>query len=152
MRVVKGITIGAVILLNGCTQTSTQKFEYADVSVNGHTLSLAVANSAAERQQGLSNLEVPPRDGMLFVFDQTDSWGIWMKEMRFAIDIVWLRDGRVVQVANEAMPQAGMPDSQLTVYRPDGTADIVIELASGRADQLGIIEGVQVEFETVLTE
>jgi uncharacterized membrane protein (UPF0127 family) len=144
-----------VIALAGCTfkmQTTDQvtnapqqQIEHGTVVVNGQTLELALAQTAAERVQGLSGTSDLPLDGMMFVFEEDGLYPIWMKDMQYAIDIVWLDGTRVIDVAASAQPQPGVPDDSLRVYTPRGTADTVLELAPGRAQALGIERGSQLE-------
>lgn len=55
------------------------------------TISVELAVSEEERTLGLGNREaIAPQAGMLFVFPRSDFHGIWMKGMRFPLDIIWL--------------------------------------------------------------
>lgn len=102
------------------------------------TLTLEVVDTEPQREQGLSNRNsVAPADGMLFIFDADGKPGIWMKDMRFAIDIVWVNaSGTVVMVKENAVP-----DSYPEVFRPALDARYVIELPAGEAAKKGIAEG-----------
>lgn len=52
---------------------------------------LLVADTPQKRQQGLSGREkLLPNTGMFFKFDTLEQQGIWMKDMNFSIDILWL--------------------------------------------------------------
>ncbi|MDQ5958209.1 MAG: uncharacterized protein QG562_27, partial [Patescibacteria group bacterium] len=79
----------------------------AKVQIGDANYSLELVNTDATRQQGLSgepNLE--PNTGMLFDFKQDGYWQIWMKDMNFAIDILWLNNQKqVVGVKQDALPQ-----------------------------------------------
>jgi uncharacterized membrane protein (UPF0127 family) len=144
-----------VIVLAGCTsktQTSNQvtnlpqkQVEHGTVIVSGETLELALAQTDAERIRGLSGTSELPLDGMMFIFEQDGLYPIWMKDMQYAIDIVWLDGARVVDVAAVAQPQPGVSDDDLRVYTPSGVADTVLELAPGRAGALGIVPGSHLE-------
>ncbi len=103
-----------------------------------------IADSDAERQQGLSGRETIGADGLLFVLEETKTPGIWMKDMRFAIDIVWLLDGKVVDVSKNAVPEPGVADTELTIYRPDQPVDAILEVVTGDAERFGLFEGVKV--------
>ena len=72
--------------------------------------------------------------GMLFVYDEPDFIGIWMKDMRFDIDIIWLRDGRLVDMVWRAPHD---PGDSLPVYRPRELADMVLEVPAGYAQAHG---------------
>ena len=69
---------------------------------------------------GLSGYAGLPEDaGMLFVFPEPIQPTFWMKGMLFAIDIIWIRDGTVVQIHESATPPGegfdGRPTPALTV-------------------------------------
>ena len=64
---------------------------------------------------------------MLFVYDRPQPIGIWMKDMRFPLDIIWIREGRVVHIEPNAPPLvAGGPEKVYTA-----TGDLVLEVLAG---------------------
>lgn len=69
--------------------------------------------------------------GMLFVFETRDFHGIWMKNCRFPIDILWLDEQKsVVHVAEAVPPCKADP---CPVYSPLRQAAYVVELNAGQA-------------------
>lgn len=77
------------------------------VKIGGVILNVEVADTSTERIKGLSGKEELSEDeGMLFVFDKEGYYGIWMKEMNFPIDIVWLdKNKKIIHVENAASPE-----------------------------------------------
>ena len=73
---------------------------------SGKVLQTEVMVSDEDRQMGLMFRPSLPLDhGMLFIFEQPDFHGIWMKNCKFPIDIVWLDgEGKVVHVAQKVPP------------------------------------------------
>src|SRR4051812_48326835 len=62
-----------------------------EVVVEGKIISIEVADTPEARERGPSGREsLPQGSGVLFVFDAPATYGFWMKDMRFPIDIVWL--------------------------------------------------------------
>lgn len=101
-------------------------------------LNAEVADDQNERTLGLSGRNgLSANQVMLFVFDKPDTYGMWMKDMKFAIDIVWLDSNKKV-VEIEANVN---PDSYPRVYKPASNSQFIIELAEGRAKELGIENG-----------
>lgn len=91
------------------------------------TLRVEIADEADERIKGLSGRESLGKDeGLLMVFPTPGYHGIWMKKMRFAIDVIWLDEsGCVVNTA------AGIrPDSYPKTFRPFVPAKYILELKS----------------------
>jgi uncharacterized membrane protein (UPF0127 family) len=95
---------------------------------SGHIFSVEVVESMRDRRKGLSNREeLPYNEGMWFVFPNSGRHGIWMKEMRFPIDIIWLDESTsVVHIA-----QSVSPDTFPTVFYPDSEAKYVLETNAG---------------------
>lgn len=53
-------------------------------------------------KKGLSNRDsICENCGMLFLFDEVGSHFFWMKDMRFPIDIIWIRDNKVVDISQD---------------------------------------------------
>jgi uncharacterized membrane protein (UPF0127 family) len=109
------------------------------------TLQVEVLTTDAERQMGLMFRESLPQDrGMLFVFDESDFYGFWMKNCKFAIDIVWLDEKRrVVHMAERVPPCRHDPCPS---YQPLQRARYVVEMNAGQARREKVVIGAKVEF------
>lgn len=84
-----------------------------------------LALTPAERALGLSGREaLDGQHGMLFIFDQAQTPTFWMKGMKISIDIIWLQDGKIIDL-DENLPI----DRQL--YRPSAPINQVLEVRSG---------------------
>lgn len=125
--------------------------DYARVQMGGAILLVEVARDAAAWQRGLSGrTHLAETSGMLFVFPQEAHYGIWMKDMRFAIDIFWIRDGVVVDFAESVAPSpVGTADAALPIYTPDTPTQFVLETAAGfaAAHAIAIGDRVGIAFE-----
>lgn len=85
-----------------------------------------------------------PNRVLLFAFDESDFHGIWMKNCRFPIDIVWLDEQRqVVHVAARTPPCKADP---CPVYTPLARARFVVEMNAGQAARVGAKLGERFEF------
>lgn len=106
--------------------------------VNGVSLTLELATTTAAREKGLSGREnVPEGYGMLFVFNASHRYGIWMKDMLVPIDIFWLdEEGRVVSFITDADPS-----SYPHVFYPTAPARYVLETAAGFARAHAVATG-----------
>lgn len=83
--------------------------------------------------------------GMLFVLGKESSMeaSIWMLNMRFSIDTVWMdHDGTVVDVAEDMVPCASMFGCK--TYVPKSKAKYVLELNAGSVRSLGLKIGDKV--------
>lgn len=101
-----------------------------------------LARTMGEKVRGLSGRPgLESGRGMLFVFDRPQAIRIWMKEMRFSLDIVWIHEGRIVQIEKQAPPLT--PTSPERIYT--ATADLVLEVPAGFTSQQQIRVGDKVQ-------
>jgi uncharacterized membrane protein (UPF0127 family) len=116
-------------------------------TVTGHlkdqTFTLEVADTPAERMQGLSNRpKLADGTGMLFVFDRPSVQCFWMKDMRFNLDIIWVdADKKVVYIEPNVSPST-YPHS----FCPNVPAQYVVEVNAGVAQQLRLEAGDTISF------
>ncbi len=115
------------------------------VLVDGHPIEVEVVRTPEARARGLSGRpSLPQGRGMLFLFDHADHHAFWMPDMHFDIDIVWIRSGRIVDIAHRVPHEVEGP---LPLYRPRAPAKVVLEVAAGTAERLGWEIGDPVVFE-----
>lgn len=113
--------------------------DYSKITLNNVTHTTTVLRTPEELQKGLSGSEsLPEGQAMVFVFPRDEKWGIWMKDMNYPIDIVWLDSGRtVVHLVKNAQPSS-YPS---TTFSPSVNSRYVIELPSGTIERTGIAIG-----------
>ena len=99
-----------------------------------------IADDDAERRDGLMWREsLAPDRGMLFDFKAEGPRSFWMKNTLIPLDIIYIAaDGTVVSIAPMAMPKS---EESLPSH---GDALGVLEIAGGRAGELGIKPGDKV--------
>ena len=108
---------------------------------SGAEFSLEIAKTDLERQRGYMFREkVPPQQGMLFLFGTRERHGIWMKNCRVPLDIIWLDESfRVVEIVAQAQPCP--EDGPCPGMEPMRAADYVLEIAGGRAAEENLRPG-----------
>jgi uncharacterized protein len=109
-----------------------------------------VAQTDLERQKGLSGRSGLAKDsGMLFIIgDNKATPTFWMKGMKFAIDIIWIKAGKIIQIDKSVPPPAlGTPDKNLKLYSPNTAVDYVLEVDAGYSDSKNIKVGDAVSIE-----
>jgi uncharacterized membrane protein (UPF0127 family) len=116
---------------------------------SGEEFSLELAVDPEKRALGyMFRDEVGPNEGMLFVFESVERHGIWMKNCRVALDLIWLDERfRVLEVAPDQQPCS--PDRRCPTVQPLKAARYVLEVAAGNAKRHGLVPGAQI---TILTE
>ncbi len=96
--------------------------------LKGQELELWLAVRPREKQLGLGGLEeLPPNHGMLFVFSEPGYHRIWMKDMNFPIDIIWLDSKKKI---TEIKPDI-TPDTYPKSFKPQQPAKYILELPAG---------------------
>jgi hypothetical protein len=124
-------------------QTKDSGSSQTTIAINKSEINVIVADSDQERITGLSGYEpLKNGEGMLFVFDYPGLQSIWMKDMKFSLDIIWVdSDKTVVDMRTNVSP-----DTYPEVFTPRAPAFYVLEIPAGSASSLGIKIGDKVEF------
>lgn len=136
MKLRTWFTVAAVVFI--LTLVGAHAFYTQDakqfVQLNGHAVYIDVADTAVERAQGLSGRESLAEDeGMLFIFPEDGVYSFWMKDMAFAIDILWIsRAGEIVDLRANVSP-----DTFPSTFEPRRVARYVLELPAGAAEEYG---------------
>lgn len=92
----------------------------------------AFATTDAERTKGLSGTEkLEVNQALLFVFQGNDKWGIWMKDMNYPIDIIWLTEKGEVSYLKENVS----PDTYPEVFYPPVLERYVLEVPAGTIEK-----------------
>ena len=95
------------------------------VKIAGVQVKVDLALTGEAKRQGLSvREELGENEGMLFVFDHPEKLGFGMKDMKFAIDIIWLDEqGGVVFIKRNALPK-----SYPEIFKPTEDSKYVLEV------------------------
>ena len=130
------IIFGSVFLF--FQRPATRENQIKIIKINDISVKVEVADTSETRIKGLSGRKIMPTDtGMLFVFESSESYGFWMKDMNFAIDIVWVdEDLYIIGIEKRVLPET-FPQ----VFYPKSLAKCVLELPAGFADKYRIDTG-----------
>lgn len=121
-------------------QPASSSLPTETISIHGKTFVLEIADTDATREQGLSDrISLASDHGMLFLFDSPVQFPFWMPRMHFPLDIIFLREGKIVDfVKNIPAPVGDEPPAR---YQPTETYDQVLEVVVGTIDTLGLKRG-----------
>ena len=117
------------------------------VTISGNTIDVEVVDNEISRRKGLSGkTSLKENEGMLFMFEEKNiTPSFWMKDMNFAIDIIWIDDGKVAQISeNVQPPEKGTPESKLKFYTTNQPIDYVLEVNAGYSKKNNIKVGDKV--------
>lgn len=117
--------------------------EFREFEIGSEVLRVEVVRTPAAITKGLGGRDTIGSEGMLFVFEEPRVATFWMKDMRFNIDLVWITDERVVGVVRDMVaPGKGMVDSVSPRYTSPEPVDMVLEIPTNAAFELGIEPGM----------
>lgn len=111
-----------------------EAFGTAHIEVAGQEWLVAVADSPAERAQGLMGVtDLGPLEGMLFVMDGERRAAFWMKDTLIPLDIAFFdTDGRLVEV----LTMVPCEQDPCPTYQPDDPYLWALETPAGRLSDL----------------
>lgn len=135
--------LAVIMLVSACSeQKSDSAKQDANLTIvsaaNGTVAEFVVENAVTpeELQKGLmfrDSLEAG--HGMAFNMKGFDHVGMWMKNTKIPLDMIFAKDGKVIWVYKNAKPL-----SLETITSPE-PADVVIEINAGEAEKYNIQPG-----------
>ena len=114
------------------------------VEIRGQRVEVEIADDPMLQSRGLGYRDkLAWGRGMLFAYPRSGFYNFWMKGMRFDIDIVWIRNDRIVHIHHRVphVPE-GTP---LPSYSIDQLVDRVLEVPAGYAQASGWHPGDRVQ-------
>ena len=114
------------------SENKNEEISWQNYKIGNTALKVQVADTVKTRMQGLSGREQLAEDeGMLFVFPYSGKHGFWMKDMNFDLDIIWIKENKVIGISeNVKKPETSSFSDLETVYPPQ-EIDSVLEVNSG---------------------
>jgi uncharacterized membrane protein (UPF0127 family) len=152
---VRGIFVAIAIAVAACSptvapadapagqaQTGLRQMLLTIASANGvHRFTVDVAATPEQQETGLMFVKhLAPDRGMIFPYDPPQEVAFWMHNTLIPLDMVFIRaDGTIARIANaKALDETPVPSGEPVAA--------VLEIAGGRAAQLGIAPGDKVEW------
>jgi len=138
------LIILSTVLMSGCNKSSqpVSSSVLSDHQIveaqfgNSRKLELEVVNTTQSITQGLSGRDELRVDGMLFIFNKSRIPQFWMKEMKFDLDLVWIKDMVIVEITEDVpVPDLDTPLYQLPTYSPSQLVDMVLEVKAGNVSK-----------------
>jgi uncharacterized membrane protein (UPF0127 family) len=123
----------------GCNDNTPQSsLRTINMQIGRQTFTLEVADTEPTRETGLMNRDsMPAQHGMLFVFDDEQPRGFWMKNTRIPLDILF------VNAQGKIISSKSMKPLDLQTTESDGPAKYAIELNQGAIEKAGVSVGDQ---------
>lgn len=141
--------IGAlvVLLLASCGQADPASSPDRVVTFypTASMLNVRVADSDAERRQGLMGVEtLPPDEGMAFVWDEPVQTSFWMKDTLIPLSVAFVGDDGTIVTIRDMSPCEADP---CPTYAADGPFVMAIEANRGFFADAGIAVGDRARLE-----
>lgn len=114
--------IGALVLVSQKSQDKQQAA--AKIFLKTETLTAAILDTPTAKQKGLSGQDkLAPHQAVLMIFPEPGEYGIWMPNMKFPIDVIWLdQNQQIVHLEPNVTP-----DSYPQTFYPNKPAQLIIE-------------------------
>ncbi len=127
-----GILGSATILYLIFSKNENEAIGWQNYKIGNANLKVQIADTVKTRMQGLSGRKrLASDEGMLFIFPFSGKHGFWMKDMNFDLDIIWIKENKIIGVSeNVKKPETGNFSELETVYPPEDI-DTVLEVNSG---------------------
>ncbi len=137
----------AGISLAAACSAGPSEAETPRATIRDATVELEVVRTRSEQALGLGDRDsLPWGRGMLFPYERPHFATFWMKRMRFDIDIVWIRESRIVGIAHFVPHPREEGERPVTVRSPE-LIDQVLEVPAGFARAHGWKRGDRVSLE-----
>jgi len=139
----RALALGGAVLISGCAvkangQSRVELESLEIVTQAGrHRFKVEIADDEPERNRGLMHRRSLAADrGMLFIFPDERPVAFWMRNTLIPLDMIFIRkDGTIRSIAHRTTPLDETP------VPSGGPVRAVLELAGGRARQLGVLPG-----------
>lgn len=141
--------VSVAMIFTGCA--INQRIENYDTPllVGKKKIFVFIAKTPEEKRQGLSGREkLKDGQGMLFDFTGDDEARpvFWMKDMKFDLNLIWIREGKIIGITPN-VPHPNSPSDKLPVYSPPSEIDMVLEVNAGWSEKYNVKIGDHVIFQ-----
>lgn len=117
---------------------------HVTVRIGDGVYKASIAKTNEERIKGLSGTTSLRQDqGLLMVYETDEKWPIWMKDMNYPIDIIWLDSNKKIVYIVKNAP----PDSYPEKFVPKKEARYILELPAGSVAQKNINVDLEASFD-----
>jgi uncharacterized membrane protein (UPF0127 family) len=148
---IAAVIIGVVGMMSIPKDVKLEQAEFpmGIIKIDDVTLQVQIADTKPLQTRGLMFQEKLPYDqGMLFIFEGEDTRSMWMLNMQFALDLIWIdSDGKIVHIEKDAQPcKSALETMACTFTNGNGKpAKYVLEVTSGFVDMFNITENSQLQ-------
>jgi len=147
------VGIAGILSIPSDVKFELVEFPRGTIKIDNVVLEVQIADTDLLRTQGLMFQEELPSDqGMLFVFEGEERRSIWMLNMQFSLDILWLDiEGNILHIEKNVPPcKTALETATCPSYKGDNKlAKYVLEVTSGFVDEYSITENSKLEIVSI---
>ncbi len=117
------------------------EFPIGTIKIDETVLEVQVADTEPRRIRGLMFQDQLPYDqGMIFVFNESGVYSLWMLNMQFSLDMIWFDENGDIVHIEKNIPPCKTPTEIMACQSiiPSGEAKYILEVSSGFIDQFNI--------------
>ncbi len=140
---IAAVIIGVAGLMSIPSESKLQSVEFprGTIMIDDIPLEVQIADNEPLRIRGLMfQDQLPPDQGMIFVFNQPGLYSLWMLNMQFSLDMIWFdQDGKIVHIEKDVPPcKTALEIAACQSIVPDEEAVYILEVTSGFIDEKNI--------------
>jgi len=114
---------------------------------DGTVFIVDVALNQSEKVLGLSSRDsIRSKEGMLINYGRPDLHTVWLEDMFFSVDVVWLLDNQIVGITKDVPPERERVQTERYIYRAPTKANQVLQLPTGTVDWYDLEVGQVIEW------
>lgn len=108
--------------------------------INGSKFIIEISDDPEKRSKGLGSREELCDDcGMVFLFDKPGYYSFWMKDMKFALDFIWIAGDKIIDI------DENIPPDYSGILKPETPVDKVLEVNAGVCGKYKIEMGDEIK-------
>ena len=143
------IGIAGMLTIPADVKLEYVEFPRGTIKLDDKILEVQIADTDPLRVRGLMfQDELPYNEGMLFVFEGSETRPMWMLNMQFNLDVVWFDENANVVAIEKNVPQC-ITTVEVVACRENGVsgdnAKYVLEVTAGFVDKFNITENSKME-------
>lgn len=153
--IIAAAIIGVVGMLSLPKDIKLEQSEFPRgiVKIDDVTLQVQIADTKPLQTRGLMFQEKLPYDqGMLFVFEDEGVRSMWMLNMQFSLDVLWIdADGNILHIEKDTQPCKSALETVGCTFTNgnDTAAKYVLEVTAGFVDKYNITQDSKLELISV---
>ena len=143
------IGIAGMLTIPADVKLEYVEFPRGTIKLDDKILEVQIADTEPLRVRGLMfQDELPYNEGMLFVFEGSETRPMWMLNMQFNLDVIWFDENANVVAIEKNVPQC-ITTVEVVACRENGVsgdnAKYVLEVTAGFVDKFNITENSKME-------